>query len=107
MAENQYVEFLEFLIKALVQKPEAVKVDKKLDERGVLLTLQVDKEDMGMIIGKSGSTAKSIRTLIRIVGRKNNAHVNLKIEEPEGSERPVEPARVSPLDQVVEDLRAE
>ncbi len=114
MAENQYVEFLEFLIKALVQKPEAVKVDKKLDERGVLLTLKVDREDMGMIIGKNGSTAKSIRTLIRIVGRKNNAHINLKIEEPEGSERPAsqsagEPASaqaVSPLDQVVEDLRS-
>ena len=107
MAENQYVGFLEFLIKALVQKPEAVKVDKKLDERGVLLTLQVDREDMGMIIGKSGSTAKSIRTLIRIVGRKNNAHVNLKIEEPEGSERPMAAqSQVSPLDQVVEDLRA-
>jgi len=96
--EGQYVEFLEFLIKHLVKNPEAVKVEKKLDERGVLLTLWVDKEDMGLIIGRQGSTAKAIRTLIRIVGRKNNAHINLKIEEPGGTS-------IS-LDQVVDELRS-
>ena len=78
-------EFLEYLIKALVDHPEDVKVDRKVDEMGVLLSLRVNPEDMGQIIGKEGSTAKSIRSLVRIVGLKNHARVNLKIEEPEGS----------------------
>ncbi len=77
--------FLEVLIKSLVMAPDAVKVDRKVDEMGVLLTLRVAPEDMGSIIGRQGSTAKAIRTLLRIVGAKNNARVNLKIEEPEGS----------------------
>jgi len=77
-------EFLEYLIKALVDHPEDVKVDRKVDEMGVLLSLKVNPEDMGQIIGKAGSTAKSIRNLVRIVGLKNHARVNLKIEEPEG-----------------------
>jgi len=77
-------EFIEYLIKALVDHPEDVKVDRKVDEMGVLLSLKVHPEDMGQIIGKEGSTAKSIRSLVRIVGLKNHARVNLKIEEPEG-----------------------
>jgi len=77
-------EFIEYLIKALVDHPEDVKVDRKVDEMGVLLSLKVNPEDMGQIIGKEGSTAKSIRSLVRIVGLKNHARVNLKIEEPEG-----------------------
>ena len=77
-------EFLEFLIKALVDHPEEVTVDRKVDEMGVLLSLKVNPEDMGQIIGKEGSTARSIRSLVRIVGLKNHARVNLKIEEPEG-----------------------
>ncbi len=77
-------EFLEFLIKALVDHPEDVKIDRKVDEMGVLLSLKVNPEDMGQIIGKEGSTARAIRSLVRIVGLKNNARVNLKIEEPEG-----------------------
>ena len=79
--------FLEVLIKSLVMAPDGVKVDRKVDEMGVLLTLRVAPEDMGSIIGRQGSTAKAIRTLLRIVGAKNNARVNLKIEEPEGSTR--------------------
>ena len=77
-------EFLEYLIKALVDNPEDVKIDRKVDEMGVLLSLKVNPEDMGQIIGKEGSTARSIRSLVRIVGLKNHARVNLKIEEPEG-----------------------
>ncbi len=77
-------EFLEFIIKALVDHPEDVKLDRKVDEMGVLLTLKVNSEDMGQIIGRAGSTARSIRSLVRIVGLKNHARVNLKIEEPEG-----------------------
>lgn len=80
-------EFLEYLIKSIVSYPDDVVVDRKVDEMGVLLTLKVNKEDMGKIIGRDGSTAKAIRSLVRIVGLKHNARVNLKIEEPEGSTR--------------------
>ncbi len=77
-------EFLEYVIKALVDHPEDVKVDRRVDEMGVLLSLKVNPEDMGQIIGRAGATARSIRSLVRIVGLKNQARVNLKIEEPEG-----------------------
>lgn len=79
-------QFLEFLIKSLVDHPEAVQVDRRVDEMGVLLTLRVHSEDMGHVIGREGGTAKSIRALLRIVGAKNGARVNLKIEEPERKE---------------------
>ena len=77
-------ELLEYVIKALVDHPTDVKVDRKVDEMGVLLSLKVNPEDMGQIIGRAGSTARAIRNLVRIVGLKNHARVNLKIEEPEG-----------------------
>ncbi len=77
-------EFLENLVSSIVDNPKAVKVDRKVDEMGVLLVLSVDPKDMGMIIGHQGQTAKAIRTLLRIVGAKNHARVNLKINEPEG-----------------------
>ena len=77
-------EFLENLVKGLVNHPDDVKVERKVDEMGVLLSLKVNPEDMGQIIGRQGSTARAIRTLVRIVGLKNHARVNLKIEEPEG-----------------------
>ncbi|MCL4406152.1 MAG: KH domain-containing protein [Patescibacteria group bacterium] len=77
-------EFLEFLIKSIVDHPEDVVVTRKIDEMGVLLSLKVNPRDMGQVIGRDGNTAKSIRSLLRIVGIKNNARVNLKIEEPEG-----------------------
>ena len=76
---------LDFIVKELVDHPEDVQIDRKVDEMGVLLTLRVNPEDMGKIIGKAGNTAKAIRTLLRIVGMKDNARVNLKIDEPEGS----------------------
>ncbi|HDY72782.1 MAG TPA: KH domain-containing protein [bacterium] len=85
MAKSSDQEFLEFIVKALVDNPDDVKVDRRVDEMGVLLSLKVNPEDMGQIIGKAGSTARAIRNLVRIVGLKNHARVNLKIEEPEGS----------------------
>lgn len=81
-------EFLEFIIKNLVDHPEDVKIGREVDEMGVLLTLKVNPEDMGQLIGRQGSTAKAIRTLVRIVGLRNHARVNLKIEEPEGGRAP-------------------
>ncbi len=78
-------EFLEYVIKALVDNPNDVKVDRTVDEMGVLLTLNVNPVDMGKIIGRKGNTAKAVRTLLRVVGMKNNARVNMKINEPEGS----------------------
>jgi hypothetical protein len=78
-------EFLEYIVKGLVDHPDDVKIERKIDEMGVLLTLKVNPEDMGQVIGKAGSTARAIRSLVRIVGLKNNARVNLKIEEPEGA----------------------
>ncbi|MEK7520468.1 MAG: KH domain-containing protein [Patescibacteria group bacterium] len=80
-------EFLEYLVKSIVDHPEDVKVERKVDEMGVLLSLKVNSNDMGQVVGRQGSTAKSIRSLLRIVGIKNNARVNLKIEEPEGGRR--------------------
>lgn len=80
-------QFLEYIIKALVEKPEEVKIERSVDEMGVLLRLTVNKDDMGKIIGRSGATAKAIRTILRVVGMKNDARVNLKIEEPEGGTR--------------------
>lgn len=80
-------EFVDFVVKALVDTPDAVKTNRTIDERGVLITLDVDSKDMGMVIGREGATAKAIRTLLRVVGAKNNARVNLKINEPEGSTR--------------------
>jgi len=87
-------EFLEYLVKSLVDHPEDVKVDRKVDEMGVLLSLHVNPMDMGQVVGRQGATAKSIRSLLRIVGIKNNARINLKIEEPEGSTRPPREPRV-------------
>jgi len=80
-------EVLETIVKALASHPEDVKINRVVDEMGVLLSLKVHPEDMGQIIGKEGSTARAIRTIIRIIGLKNKARVNLKIEEPEGSTR--------------------
>jgi hypothetical protein len=78
-------DFLEYVVKSVVEHPDEVVIDRKVDEMGVLLTLKVSAQDMGQIVGRQGSTAKAIRTLLRIVGMKNNARVNLKIDEPEGS----------------------
>lgn len=80
-------EFVEYVIRAIVNHPEDVKTDRIIDERGVLITLHVNPEDMGYVIGRQGQTARAVRTLLKIVGAKSNARVNLKIYEPEGSRR--------------------
>jgi predicted RNA-binding protein YlqC (UPF0109 family) len=79
-------EFVEYVVKALVAHPEDVSVKRSVDDMGVLLELAVNPEDMGKVIGKAGATAKSIRTLLRVLGSRSDARVNLKIVEPEGSE---------------------
>lgn len=79
-------EFVEYVVKALVDNPDKVKVERRVDEMGVLITLDVEAGDMGKVIGRDGATAKALRTLLRVVGMKNNARVNLKINEPEGRE---------------------
>jgi hypothetical protein len=76
-------EFLEYVVKSLVNHKEDVKITRKVDEMGVLLSLRVHPDDMGQIIGKGGATVRAIRSLVRLVGAKNHARVNLKIEEPE------------------------
>ena len=115
-------QFLEYVVKALVDNPDDVKINRTVDEMGVLLTLSVNKDDMGKVIGRSGATAKAIRTVLRVVGMKNDARVNLKIEEPEGSERGMggqggmgesapasnEPyVRDTTVDDVIKDLKGE
>lgn len=77
-------EFLEYVIKSLVDNQDQVKTTRTVDEMGVLLTLDVGAADMGKIIGRQGNTAKAVRTLLRVVGMKNNSRVNLKINEPVG-----------------------
>lgn len=86
MAERDQ-EFLEFVVKGLVEHPDEVKIARTVDEMGVLLMLDLHPDDMGKVIGRSGNTAKAIRTLLRVVGMKHNARVNLKINEPAGGGR--------------------
>jgi predicted RNA-binding protein YlqC (UPF0109 family) len=82
------LEFVEYVVKSIVDHPDDVKVERKIDEMGVLITRLVNPEDMGQVIGRQGATAKSIRTLLRVIGARNNARVNLKIQEPEGGAGP-------------------
>ncbi len=98
-------EFLEYIVKALVDNPNDVKIDRTVDEMGVLVSLTVNPADMGKIIGRMGNTAKAIRTLLRIIGMKNNARVNLKINEPEGSEKTYSAPTLKTVDQAMEDLK--
>jgi predicted RNA-binding protein YlqC (UPF0109 family) len=93
--------FLDFTVKALVDNPDAVNIVRTVDEMGVLLTLTVHPDDMGKIIGKSGKTAESLRTLLRVVGMKHNARVNLKINEPVGGKRAPE---MKSVDEAVDGL---
>ena len=72
-------QFIEYIVKSLVSNPDAVKVERRIDEKGVLLELTVDPEDLGRVIGKRGVTAQSLRTLLRALGTKNDARYNLKI----------------------------
>lgn len=97
----QDVDFVEYVVKQVVNNPNDVKVNRKIDEMGVLITLDVNPADMGMIIGREGATAKALRTLLRVIGAKNNARVNLKINEPEGSMRRERPEEKKSIDDVV------
>lgn len=97
------IQFLDFVVKALVDKAENVKINRTVDEMGVLLTLEVAADDMGKVIGRQGNTAKAIRTLLRVVGMKNNSRVNLKINEPEGGLKTTDKA-VKSLDEAMADL---
>lgn len=85
-SEGHDKDFILFFIKQVVIKPDEVILTRSVDELGVLLTLQVAKDDMGRVIGKNGQTAKALRILLRVIGSKNNARVNLKIVEPDGGE---------------------
>jgi hypothetical protein len=107
MAKNIDQDFVEYIIKSIVDHPDEVKTDRKIDEMGVLLTLKVNPEDMGQVIGRQGSTARAIRTLLRVIGAKHNARVNFKIEEPEGGRVPRREAGEGPkdVDTVVDELK--
>lgn len=92
-------QFIEYIVKSLVGKPDAVSITRTIDEKGVLLELTVDPEDLGRVIGKRGSTAQSLRALLRALGTKNDARYNLKIvdvDRPEG-ERNISSAAPSDL----------
>lgn len=119
MEAHEDQQFLETVVKSLVDNPDAVVINRTVDEMGVLLTLDVHADDMGKIIGRSGNTAKAIRTLLRVVGMKHDARVNLKINEPEGGKGPssqsfddadagadsTEAAEPKSLDQAIDDLK--
>lgn len=95
MSSNIDQDFVEYIVKSLVGKPDQVIIERRIDEKGVLLELTVDPEDLGRIIGKRGATAQSLRTLLRALGTKNDARYNLKIVDngPEDYERPPRPER--------------
>ena len=107
MSETTDKDFVEFVVKSIVDHPDDVQIERTVDEMGVLISLKINPEDMGQIIGRQGSTAKSIRTLLRVIGAKNNARVNFKIIEPEGSNRPPRPAATTSenVEDVVNDLK--
>ncbi len=88
MATSIDQQFIEYIVKSLVGKPDAVKIDRRIDEKGVLLELTVDAEDLGRVIGKRGATAQSLRTLLRALGTKNDARYNLKIVDVGGPRPP-------------------
>src|SRR3954462_4478157 len=109
------IQFLEYVVKALVEHPNDIKIKRTVDEMGVLMTLDVNPDDMGKVIGRSGNTAKAIRILLRVVGMKNNARINLKINEPAGAAGGMwqdrrasnSPHSSKTLDEAMEDLNLE
>ena len=111
-------QFVEYIVKTLVNSPEKVEVERKIDEKGVLLSLSVDPEDVGRVIGKRGATAQSIRTLLRALGTKNDARYNLKIvntdapegeasEAPKKKEEPAEPPAEEAAEEVEEEEKSD
>ncbi|QWB90878.1 MAG: KH domain-containing protein [Candidatus Saccharimonas sp.] len=91
-------QFVEYIVKNLVENPEDVKVERTIDEKGVLLTLTVNKEDLGRIIGRRGATAQSLRALLRALALKNNAHYNLKISDSKEKTEAVENSTDTPVE---------
>lgn len=83
MAEKVDQEFVEYIVKSIVDHPEDVSTERTLDEMGVLITLKVNTEDLGKVIGKKGQTINSIRTVLRAMGMKSKARINLKLDEPD------------------------
>ena len=95
-------QFVEYIVKTLVNNPDKVSIDRTIDEKGVLLSLEVDPEDVGRIIGRRGATAQSIRTLLRALGTKNDARYNLKIVNNDDYE-PAKHDEEAPAKEVVEE----
>jgi hypothetical protein len=108
MASSIDQQFIEYIVKSLVGKPEAVSIKRTIDEKGVLLELTVDAEDLGRVIGKRGATAQSLRTLLRALGTKNDARYNLKIVDV-GGPRPArdDSSSAKPADDSVSDVQAD
>src|SRR6201996_8028949 len=108
-------QFIEYVVKSLVGKPDAVQIERRIDEKGVLLELTVDPEDLGRVIGKRGATAQSLRTLLRALGTKNDARYNLKIvdngigaDSPKAASDSARPSRSSkPKDDSADDVVAQ
>ncbi|MEK7648994.1 MAG: KH domain-containing protein [Patescibacteria group bacterium] len=106
MSANADQDFVITIVKAIVNHPEDVSVDRRVDEMGVLLTLTINPADMGYVIGRQGQTARAIRTLLKIVGAKNNARVNLKIHDPNARQDSAGGSHYSNVDtSVVDDLK--
>lgn len=80
--QDNSLDFVRYVIANLVENPDDIIIEKSIDELGILITLKLNKEDMGRIIGKNGQTIKSIRTLLRVIAKKENQKINLKIIEP-------------------------
>jgi uncharacterized protein len=97
-------QFIEYIVKSLVGKPDAVKIERTIDEKGVLLELTVDQEDLGRVIGKRGATAQSLRTLLRALGTKNDARYNLKIVDVGGPRPPRDEPSSQPADNKADDM---
>jgi len=97
MEKAVYQDVLEVILKSLVNYPNEIKIDKKIDEMGVLLVIKLHPQDVGLVIGKKGSMIKALRSVIRAIGLRNHARVNLKVEEPKRT--------ISSVDEVIEDLK--
>lgn len=100
-------QFVEYIVKSLVERPDDVVVDRIIDEKGVLLTLTVNPEDLGRVIGRRGTTAQSLRTLLRALGTKNSARYNLKIANNDNPEEVLAEASSEEVDQDVENTTDE
>ena len=103
--EAQDKQFLESIVKNIVSHPEDVVVDRTVDEMGVLLTLKINPADMGYVIGRKGQTAQAIRTLLKVVGARNNSRVNLKIYDPNNGNRPMRREEDSIDTSAIDDLK--